>query len=119
MSERLSGELNDLLGDDGFLLLIENQGGKRLHIPVNPNNSQLSDQIGLDNVEKLSKRYAGDQMRVPLAREFRVRQYRALDISNAKIARRIGMTETGVDKIVARLKRSGSDPRQNDLFAET
>jgi arsenate reductase-like glutaredoxin family protein len=59
---------------------------------------------------------------VPLGREQRAHAYRQSDMSNAMIARKLGITETGVDKLFRRTgaqpKRIGrqKDTRQLDMF---
>lgn len=114
-------ELLDLLGPDDFLRLVEAHGGTRLYVPRTDNGSALPDEIGLEAVEKLQALRAGEWIRVPLAREWRARQYRANGLSNAKIAVKLGLTETGVNKLFFRMedkpaKGSAPDPRQMNLF---
>ncbi len=122
MSDALRwAELLDLLGPDDFLRLVEAYGGTRLYVPRTEAGSALPDEIGLDAVRKLQGPRAGEWIRVPLAREWRARHYRANGLSNAKIAVRLGLTETGVNKLFARMddtpaKGSAPDPRQMTLF---
>jgi len=114
-----SAELKTLLGADDYVRLAEHFGGTRLFIPARETRTKLSRALGTEPAEKLARRYAGTYLRVPLAREDRARQYRAGGASNAEIARALGITETGVDKIFNRMPNKpakGADPRQGQLF---
>ncbi len=104
MSEALSANLRALLGDEGFILLTEAFGGTRLYVPsrLGPDH-QISKAIGLDKANLLSFRYAHDTLRIPLARELRAQHYRFTGLSNAQIASKLGIHETSVNKIFARL----------------
>jgi hypothetical protein len=116
----LADELMDALGEDGFLALTEAHGGVRLYVPKDASGSQLSSEIGCDSAARLSKLFPGGYIRIPLAREFRARHYRSRGDSNAAIARRLGLTETGVDKLFSRepktVGRGKKDPRQIEMF---
>ncbi|TIV64899.1 MAG: hypothetical protein E5V89_28895 [Mesorhizobium sp.] len=119
--EQRSAELLGLLGADAFLRLAEEYGGTRLYIPRSGDTTDLAKQLGAKAACKLGERYAGTYIRVPLAREHRARHYRQIGQSNAEIARRLGMTETGVDKVFGRMPgkpvKGSHDPRQIDLFS--
>lgn len=118
--EARSAELLGLLEPDAFLRLAEEYGGTRLYIPRSGDTTDLVKQLGPE-AARLGSRYAGTYIRVPLAREYRARHYRAIGQSNAEIARRLGMTETGVDKLFSRMPgkpvKGSYDPRQIDLFS--
>lgn len=118
---RLSAELLNLLGPDAFTRLAEQYGGTRLFVPATDGATQLSKALGREVAGKLAARYAGSYLRVPLAREHRARQYRERQaLSNAEIARKLGITETGVDRLFQRMPNKpvkGRDPRQADLFS--
>lgn len=109
-----------LLGPAAFLRLVEAYGGVRLFVPETNDRTELVAEIGNDAVMKLVDRWGGFYIRVPLAREFRARQYRAAGLSNAQIARRLGMAETGVNKLFGRMEnvpvKGSGDPRQLPLF---
>ncbi|WP_160009814.1 hypothetical protein [Rhizobium sp. 18055] len=119
MSE-LTDELMDALGEEGFLKLIEVHGGIRLYIPKNAPASKLSSEIGSENTARLSNMFSGEYISVPLAREFRANHYRAQGESNAMIARRLGLTESGVERIFSRVPKPiggrKKDPRQIEMF---
>ena len=111
---RLSDELRHIIGDDAFMKLLEKKAGIRLYMPRD--GDELARLIGRENVSQLAERYAGSYIRVPLAREFRVRAYREAGLSNAKIALRLGVTETAVDKILAKMTEKPVKGAQLDLF---
>lgn len=106
MSEQLTESLGALLGIAGLVSLAEAFGGRRLYVPekIGPNHA-IAQAIGAHAAAKLSRRYSLAFIRVPLARELRARHYRAQGRSLGEIATELGMTETGVDKLFARMER--------------
>lgn len=123
MNEDLVAELLDTLGPDGFYALVEAHAGVRLYVPADPDRSDLSESIGHEHAKRLSKVFPCGYIKVPLAREFRALRYRENGMSNRQIARRLGLTESGVEKLLkrARLTQPGrgsrpKDTRQMDLF---
>lgn len=120
--ETLTDELHDALGVVGFLVLTEVYGGLRLFVPNDNLRSALGEQIGEDNARRLAKLYGGSYIRVPLAREFRARIYRNAGAKNGEIARKLGLTETGVEKLFRRSEKKlggkgqKKDPRQFEMF---
>lgn len=117
--KRLSDVLLELLGPAGLVALAEARGGTRLYVPASGDHSLARD-IGAAAAQTLARRYGGDYIRVPLARELRARHYRAAGASNAEIARRLGMSESGVDRLFNAMPnkpvKGSNDPRQGDLF---
>lgn len=104
MARDLTNDLRYLLGEPAFVALTQAFGGTRLYIPATiPADHEIVRAIGDAAAEKLSRRYSPDTIRVPLARNERARHYRAEGLSNAQIARKLGIGETGVDKIFARM----------------
>jgi len=122
MSETLSDDLLELIGHENFIALVEAFGGLRVYVPSRERLADVDAAIGPEASEKLHHTYEGSYIRVPLARELRARHYRAHGASNADIARRLGITESAVDKLFRRAghprrpKRRVTDPRQIDLF---
>lgn len=115
MTSRPGPELETLIGEDAFVALAEAFGGTRLFVPVKMDAEHtIAQAIGLPAARSLVARLAPDVIRVPLARELRARHYRAAGRSNAQIARALGITESGVDKLFARQRRR-EDP-QPGLF---
>lgn len=121
MSEnRITAELLDLLGLEAFLALVEAHGGTRLYVPRQAGETQIVRDIGPAAASRLVERYGGDYVRVPLAREHRARRLREEGLSNAQIARRLGMSESGVERLFHAMPakpRKGVDPRQGSLFS--
>ncbi|WP_027143163.1 hypothetical protein [Mesorhizobium sp. WSM3626] len=119
--EQRSTELLHLLGQADFVRLAEAYGGRRLYVPASGDDTALSKELGPAAAKKLARRYSGSYIRVPLARELRARQYREAGASNGDIAGRLGITETGVDKLFRRMPdkpvKGSRDPRQTDLFS--
>lgn len=123
MNADLTGELLAALGEDGFFQLTEAYAGVRLYVPANIDRSELPAVIGTDFAARLAKCYPGSHIRVPLAREFRARRYLAEGLTIREIALKLGLTETGVNKLIERMRNakplvrpSRKDPRQFDLF---
>lgn len=119
MSEqRLSAILLSLLGSAGLVRLAEKRGGTRLYVPAS--GETLARDLGEEAATLLADRYGGFYIRVPLARELRARHYRAAGCSNAEIALRLGMSETGVDRLFQAMPnkpvKGSGDPRQGELF---
>lgn len=104
MSERLSSDLHDLLGEAAFIALAEHFGGLRLYIPQTmTGDHDIAKAIGLEEAQRLSNRYGADRIAVPLARAIRARHYRAHGLSNSRIARKLGIRLNAVEKIFARM----------------
>lgn len=105
MSEQLTASLIALLGERDFIALCEGFGGRRLYIPPTiPDDHAIVEAIGREAANRITKWYAPAQIRVPLARNIRARHYRAQGLTNGEIATKLGMTETGVDKIFDRME---------------
>jgi DNA-binding NarL/FixJ family response regulator len=123
MSEDLVGELMTTLGDDGFFALVEAHAGMRLYVPADPARSELPQAIGYDHAARLSKVFPGGYIKVPLAREFRALRYREAGLGNRDIARKLGLTESGVERLFGRVRKTHpkrgdrrKDPRQTEMF---
>jgi len=108
-------ELHELLGPDDYLVLVEKYGGIRLFIPKNIERSQLKHVLDSHNLARLSDCYGGNYIKIPLDRTFRAGRYRGQGKSNARIARKLGITESAVERLFARVGRH--DPRQIELFS--
>jgi hypothetical protein len=102
--ENLGESLHSLLGDEGYLSLLEAYGGLRLYVPQNTANSNLSEDIGEEPAKLLSDEYGREYIRVPLAREFRALQYRKNGWTNRQIASRLCLTESGLERIFQKLR---------------
>lgn len=119
----LTNELLEILGEDGFITLAEHYGGLRMFVPGNIDGSDLSATLGSDIAARLSKRYPGGYIRVPIGRDLRAGRYRAAGLSNRDIAKKFGIAESSVDKIIKRGKTRNpkafekpKDARQISIF---
>jgi len=100
---RLLSHLREILGEEGFVLLCQELGGMRLYVPYKfRDDNDIVQAIGHDRAEQLSRALAPATIRVPLARRERALYYRGQGLSNPRIARRLGMTENGVQKLFDR-----------------
>lgn len=103
MSSRPGPELKALIGKDAFVRLAEAFGGTRLYIPIAiDDDHEIARAIGIDAARAMVDRLAPDMIRVPLARDDRAMHYRAIGHSNAQIARALGITERGVERLFER-----------------
>lgn len=109
--EGLSATLLELLGAEGYLLLLERYAGLRLYVPRMKQNSVsvLVDDITIVHAIKLSAEFGGNYIRVPLDRDFRALAYRQKGFSLKKTVQLLGVTESGLDRIWKRLKEQGID----------
>ena len=126
MSYQSASDLLGLLGEEAYLKLCEEFGGTRVYVPKRlPDNNVLVAAIGMDAMRKLMDTYAPAAIRVPLAKAERARWYRAQGLSNARIGRKLGMTESGVEQLFGRMgdlpDRPGEATKtdQLDLFDST
>lgn len=110
MTGRPGPELEELIGEEALVRLAEAFGGTRLYVPARIDaRHEIAQAIGLEAARALSARLAPDVIRVPLAREQRARQYRAAQMTNAQIARRLGINETSVNRLFQRVARREAD----------
>ncbi len=123
MSENLAPDLLAMLGEKAFFALVEAHAGIRLYVPADPHRSQLPETIGYDAALRLARAYPGGYIRIPLARVFRTIQYTRSGMSNSEIARRLGVTERGVEQLLQRARTQEpvhrprkKDPRQLEMF---
>ena len=123
-NEDLSAELRALLGDDAFLKLVEAFGGLKPYISARGDADALTAAIGAEAAVALARRHGGNKLNVPLARAFRARKYREAGQSDAEIARRLGITLSGVQRLFDGMadrppkRRRFVDPRQISLFSD-
>lgn len=105
----ISIKLLQLLGEDAYEKLVSNYGGLRMYVPhpEHAKQSELVDAITLPVVQKLSQAIPGLYIKIPLDREFLTTRYIAYGFSNRRIATLLRMTETGVEVMKKRLRKSG------------
>lgn len=119
-ANQLIAELHNMLGEDGLIRLAEEYAGLRLYVPSNYDRSELTEKVGIEIASKLARHYGNDRIKVPLVRDLRARRYRDMGLSNAQIARKLGITETGVEKLFQRspvkYRMKKADDRQIEMF---
>lgn len=120
---RLLAHLRALLGEADFVRFCQALGGTRVYVAYKfHEDNEIVEAIGRAAADKLSRALAPATIRVPLARRERALHYRAAGLSNAKIARLLGITESGVNRLFARevglppRPGSGKSPTQLTLF---
>lgn len=102
--------ISDHLDEEEMIALAEAFGGTRLYIPVTAKDDHAIVQaLGRQTYGKLAASFSPDTIRVPLCRELRALRYRSEGYSTGRIATRLCMTESGVERIVARAKARGFD----------
>jgi hypothetical protein len=107
-SQNLTAQLFDLLGEEKFVRLCEELGGTRLYVPTNLRDSHVLVQLlGRKAASDLSRAFSPDSIRIPLARDRRALHYRRKGLTCGKIARLLGITESGVNKLFNRLEDRG------------
>lgn len=107
--------LSDHLSPEALLALVEAFGGTALYIPQAPNQgSPLVRAIGREAAQALAAARGGENLKVPLARHWRIRIYRERDgLPYAAIARRLGVTEKAVWENLRAARLTAAQP---DLF---
>lgn len=101
-------ELIEYLGEEDFLKLVENYAGTRLFIAklCKKEPTKIERCIGRKAAEILDRYYGGCSIAIPMARALRAKRYREEGMSNSRIAVKLGITESGVEKLFNRLKRA-------------
>jgi len=119
----LKTHLAAVLGQEGLVRFCQALGGTRVYVPYKlADDNDIVEAVGRELADKLSRSFAPATIRVPLARRERALYYRAGGLSDARIARLLGITENGVGKLFAReadlpdRPGKGTSPTQLDLF---
>ncbi|MEA3264171.1 MAG: hypothetical protein U9R07_11890 [Pseudomonadota bacterium] len=100
---KLKLELQAILGEEGFVRLCQELGGTRLYVAYEMKDGHDAvEALGREMADKLSRALAPATIRIPLAKRERALFYRRQGLSDAKIARKLGMTENGVGKLFGR-----------------
>jgi hypothetical protein len=106
--------LTKIIGADAALSMIEAHGGTRVYVPKEINqNSAARLALPLPEARRLGEAFGGEHILVPIARAWRVRMYRAAGLTYPAIARKLGITERAVGRI---LTDAGLTTSQGDLF---
>ncbi|MBM9400359.1 hypothetical protein JUN65_01965 [Gluconacetobacter azotocaptans] len=90
------------VGQDDALQFIECAAGRRLFVPATAGGSRLAALYGDAIAEALSAQYGGEKYEVPSCREWRVRLYAQMGLTNDEMAQRAGVSYSGVVKILLR-----------------
>lgn len=99
----LTLQLQGILGEERFVAFAQELGGTRVYIPHRlRDDHEIVEVVGREAADKLSRAMAPATIRVPLARRVRALFFRRQGLSDARIARKLGMTENGVAKLFAR-----------------
>ena len=94
-------EVGDLLGMAPLMALLERHGGTRLHIPQAAHEGHpLTGLLGAEAARILVAQYGGDTIHVPLCKAWRAAMLRGEGLTYAAIARRLGMVEQSVYKLL-------------------
>lgn len=107
--------LTSRIGPAATLALIEAHGGTRVPIPRRPTpGCKLARLLGLTPALALADWRGGEDVKIPLAKMWRVRVYRAAGASYNEIALRLGI---GVSAVHHHLQLAGlTNARQPSLF---
>lgn len=86
-----------IIGAEATFRLIETNGGLRIYIPKHPNQGTLlARQIGLRAARQLAAEFGGEELKVPVARPWRVATYSINGLSARAIALRLCVCEETV-----------------------
>lgn len=100
---RLLTHLHAVLGEVGFVHFCQALGGTRVYVPYKlRDENEIVKAVGRELADKLARAMAPCHIRVPLARRERALHFYMQGLSNAQIARKLGITETGVEKLLRR-----------------
>lgn len=121
---RLLTHLRQVLGEESFVHFCQALGGTRVYVPYKfRDDNEIVQAVGRAAADTLSRALAPATIRVPLARRERALYFRGkMGLSNAAIARKLGITEGGVNRLFARERDlpdkadSGRSPAQFTLF---
>tara|TARA_R110002049_G_scaffold13675_5_gene59403 strand:+ start:426 stop:830 length:405 start_codon:yes stop_codon:yes gene_type:complete len=126
VAEHLPASVAELVGIIGLpatLAIVEERGGLRFYVPVQPRPDHwLARLIGMAAFTRLVEYAAGDEIEVPrcldalrAAKDRQIAQDAAAGDSQATLARRYGYTERGIRKVLRRIERAAND-NQPELF---
>lgn len=107
--------LVQIMGAEGALALIEWQASARYYVPksVDPSDP-LAEAVGIDAALALVQARGGEQIKVPIAREWRIVIYRQRGQSYGAIAKRLMCSHNTVWRTLHAHEMTAS---QLDLFA--
>lgn len=98
----------EVLGEEGFMLFCHAFGGTRVYVPLKiSDDSEIVEAIGRPLAEELARALAPDTIRVPMMRKERALWLRKRGLSNAQVARKLGISEQAINKLFQRARASG------------
>jgi hypothetical protein len=101
-----------IIGADAALRLVEARGGTRVYIADGERAQILAEIIGVDGARAMADHYGRGEIKVPVARRWRILCCRAAGLSYQAIALRAGTSEG----VVWRTLSEAGETRQLDLF---
>jgi hypothetical protein len=91
----------ELIGEDMTLKLVEAYGGTRCAVPkALPEKHELRDLLGDTAFEELHRFFGGYELKLPLAKRWRLDVYRKQGFRTRDLARKTGYTERAVSRII-------------------
>lgn len=114
----------EVLGTDGTVVFLLAFGGSELYLPVTPRaDSKLVEVMGMDAARALGAMAQRVMVpeRIPTAKPWIARVWRARGLPNAEIARRLHVTDVTVRRWIAGgggegIAADAGDPNQLSLF---
>lgn len=98
-----------VIGAEATFRLIETSGGLRIYIPKRPNQGTLlARQIGLRAARQLAEEFGGEELKVPVARPWRVATYAINGLSARAIALRLCVCEETVLGLLRGMRMNAS-----------
>ena len=115
--------LVELIGPEAALRLVEARGGTRIYVGGRDGGA-LAEIVGVDAATALHARYGREDLKVPIARPWRVLCYLAMGLSQEAAALKAGCSRNTVQRAVAEFGHPGGrQPRpassQLDMFDKT
>jgi DNA-binding CsgD family transcriptional regulator len=101
----LVAQVRAILGEERLVLLAQELGGTRVYLPTIArlrDDHDIVQAVGRAAAEALSRALAPAWLTVPLARRERARYWRGKGLSEERTARKLGMTRSGLQKLLAR-----------------
>jgi CRP-like cAMP-binding protein len=109
----LIAQVRAVLSEAEFVRLAEALGGSRVYVPRRlTDEHDLVAAIGRDAAERISAAIGTEWLVVPLAKRERALYWQAQNLKDHEIARKLGMTRSGVQKLLDREAASAAPSRK-------
>ncbi|GAB0119459.1 sigma factor-like helix-turn-helix DNA-binding protein [Acidisoma sp. 7E03] len=111
--------LVEIAGENAALAVIEEFAGTRTYITESPEKgvSAVVAKFDQSAAAELSREYGGIYMRIPSCKPWRVQVLREQGLSHSKIARRLGIDVSSVERILQRAREDASRTRGDRAMA--